>query len=121
MKKLTTNQVIGANIQRRRKEFGLTQEELATAVGLSRISIVNMEAGRQATIPEKLMEICSVLSCTPNDLFPPIPRSKAQLSPVHISFKSKKARQQCLSDPAFVSSMNKMITKAYYMKTKSKK
>lgn len=121
MKKLTVNQTIGLNIRAYRKDLGLNQSELGSAIGLSRLSIVNMEAGRQATTPDKFLILCSVFSCTPNQLFPPVPPSKASQSVVHISFKNKKAQKECLDDPAFVNAMNKMITKAYFKKYDKKK
>lgn len=117
-KTVSVGQLIGANIKKYRKEFTLNQEDLANAVGLSRVSIVNIEAGRQSPPIETLLKICSVLQCTPNDLFPPVPKSPMESKVLHISFVNKKAREKCLQDPAFVSAMNKLVTKAYYMKPK---
>lgn len=118
MKKLTVKQIFGQNIRENRKKFGLTQQELADAVKMDRVSIVNIERGVHATTIDKIVEICSVLQCSPNDLLPPIPKSSAQRGPVHISFTSKKAREECLNDPEWVAAMNKLITKAHYMKIK---
>lgn len=121
MKKNNFNQLVGENIKNFPRQMGLTQEELANAVELSRVSIVNIERGIQSTTLDKLADICSVLQRTPNDLFPPIPKSKAQRAPVTISFKTPKDRKECLGNPEFVCAMNKMITKAFYMKPKRKK
>lgn len=118
MQKLTVNQTFGQNLKTHRKKFNLTQEELAKATGMNRISIVNIERGIHATTLEKIVLICSILQCTPNDLLPPIPLSSAQRSPVHISFKTEKARKACLNDPEWLAIMNKLITKAHYMKIK---
>jgi len=115
---VSTSQLIGANIKKYRKEFALNQEELGNAVGLSRTSIVNIEAGKQSPTIETLLKLCSILQCTPDDLFPPVPKSPMQSKIIHISFTSKKTREKCLQDPSFVSAMNKLVTKAYYMKPK---
>ncbi len=113
-KKLSINELVGANIKRIRREFGLTQEQLADAVDMNRVSIVNIEKGVHCTTVDKLVDICSILCCTPNDIFPPIPKSAAQRTPVTITFKSPKARKECLRDPVFVNAMNRMVTKAFY-------
>lgn len=39
--------IFGHRLRNFREDRGMTQEELAEAVGLSRASIANMEAGRQ--------------------------------------------------------------------------
>lgn len=51
------NKKIGARIRRARVEARLTQEELAEHIGLTRVSIVNIEKGRQACSIQKLIAI----------------------------------------------------------------
>lgn len=63
---------IGAKIVELRKAKGLTQDDLANELGLSRTSILNIERGRHRTTTETLYAVCMLLGVTPNDLFPPV-------------------------------------------------
>ena len=57
------------SVQRRRLERGMTQEQLATRVGVTRHTIINIERGR--TRPSILLayRIADALSTTVTDLF----------------------------------------------------
>jgi transcriptional regulator with XRE-family HTH domain len=66
-------QTFGDNLVLYRKKANLTQEELATAIGLSRVQITNIEAGHNATTIVHLLCICAVLKVSPTDLLPPVP------------------------------------------------
>lgn len=66
--------VFGDNLLRFRKKSDLTQQELAGAVGLSRVMIANLEAGINATSIEHLLKICAVLKVTPNEILPAVPK-----------------------------------------------
>lgn len=70
------NKYIGNKIRLRRKELGLTQENLATAMSLNRLSILNIEKGRHGTTAESMFTLCATLNCTPNDIFPPVKLKK---------------------------------------------
>lgn len=72
------NSTIGKKITARRKKAKLRQEDLAKLVGLSRVSLVNIEKGRQTPAYHKFMLLCAVLRCTPNDLLPPVPKVKVK-------------------------------------------
>jgi DNA-binding XRE family transcriptional regulator len=61
-------QAVGARIAALRSDCGLTQEDLAKAVGLSRPSISNLEAGRQRTPIHVLVEIASLFGMSLADL-----------------------------------------------------
>ncbi len=61
--------VIGTNIRRMRRLKDFTQEDLAERLGLTRVSIVNIEAGRQAIPIYQIPLLCEVLECSPNFLF----------------------------------------------------
>lgn len=56
-----------------REKTELTQERLAARVGLSRTSIVNVEAGRQRVPLHQLYRIAGALGMEPADLLPPAP------------------------------------------------
>ena len=48
----------------------VTQSELAKAIGVSRASVANFEAGRQRVSLEKLYAIAEALQCEPAELLP---------------------------------------------------
>lgn len=52
---------IGKRVHDRRRAQGLTQQELANLVGLSRVSICNLELGRQHLILARLVEVAAAL------------------------------------------------------------
>lgn len=56
---------LGANIRKRRERLGLTQEFIAKDVGLSRISVVNIEAGRQRVAVHQLLDFATALEISP--------------------------------------------------------
>jgi DNA-binding XRE family transcriptional regulator len=63
---------VGAAIRKHREACGMTQAQLATAVGLLRTSVVNLEAGRQRAPLHTLFPICAVLGIEAADLLPSV-------------------------------------------------
>lgn len=63
---------VGARLRRRRNELGMSQGELANAVGLLRTSVTNIEAGRQKAPLHILYKICAVLDIEVSVLLPPV-------------------------------------------------
>ena len=59
---------IGRRIRRARDKAGITQEELAAAVGLSRTSIANLEAGRQGLCLEDAAAMARKLGTSVDEL-----------------------------------------------------
>lgn len=55
------NALFGRNLKRLREAKGLTQQQLADLIGLSRTSVTNQEAGRQSTPWATLMLLADVL------------------------------------------------------------
>lgn len=55
---------MGMRIAARRKEIGLTQEELADMINVSVQTISTAERGRKALRPENIVKICRALRCT---------------------------------------------------------
>ncbi len=53
---------IGLRIRDRRREIGLTQEQLAEEMDVSIQMISNLELGKKAIRPENLLKVCEVLS-----------------------------------------------------------
>ncbi len=62
--------ILGARIRARRVELGLSQEALANKVRVSRVSIVNIEKGRQHPPLHLLWDIAETLSTNSNELIP---------------------------------------------------
>jgi len=51
--------------------MGITQQQLCEYLQVSRPHVVLIEQGKNTTGPHNIWLICNVLSCTPNDLYPP--------------------------------------------------
>lgn len=61
-------------MKERRIRKGYTQGMLADYLGITRMSVINMEAGRHRPTIEKLYEIACVLECSIQSFFPPMRR-----------------------------------------------
>lgn len=61
---------LGRRISATRKSRGLTQEELADRVRLTRTSITNIEKGRQKVLSHLLVELSDALNVPLSDLLP---------------------------------------------------
>lgn len=70
MGKITKNQVkFGHRIQKRRQELGITQEELADRLNLSRTHMGHIEQGRRSPSLEVINKIAKALKTSPKDFF----------------------------------------------------
>lgn len=67
---------LGSRVRKNREKLRMTQQELADIVGLTRVSIVNVEAGRHGIPFIKLLTLCAVFRCAPNDLLPKPPKAQ---------------------------------------------
>lgn len=67
---LKSREKLGKRIQRRRKELGHTQEELAAMISLSRTHMGHIEQGRKSPSLEVLDKIAKVLRVKVKDLIP---------------------------------------------------
>lgn len=61
---------VGWKLRDIRKLAGLSQEDLANGVGLTRTSIVNIEKGKQSLTISTIYSISKFLKISPTDLFP---------------------------------------------------
>lgn len=60
---------MGANIKQKRKQKGLTQQELADMLGLQKSAIAKYENGRVQNIKRSTLEkMAAILHCTPSFL-----------------------------------------------------
>lgn len=72
--------LVGAEVRAAREAAGLSQEQLAVAVGLSRTSITNLEMGRQQTPLHVLYAIAEVVGMALKDLLPDSMRTQQPIS-----------------------------------------
>lgn len=61
---------IGDLIRKRRTELGLSQQDFAERVGISRASVANIERGKQSVSVQQLFEFSNGLNATPTDILP---------------------------------------------------
>lgn len=61
---------LGERLRAQRERLHMTQEELAISVGLTRVSITNIESGKQKPLPHTLFQIAEHLAVPVSDLFP---------------------------------------------------
>lgn len=65
-----TQQELGNNIQKLRKETGLTQEEFAEKLNISRTHIGHIEQGRKSPSLKLMEKIAKALRVKVKDIFP---------------------------------------------------
>ncbi|HET9342868.1 MAG TPA: helix-turn-helix transcriptional regulator [Candidatus Eremiobacteraceae bacterium] len=63
-------EAVGRSIAARRNAVGMSQAILASAIGLTRTSVSNIEVGRQKLLLHTFLAICIALKMKPNDLLP---------------------------------------------------
>ena len=66
-------QFVGEEMNRRRRLLGMTQDEIAMQVGISRASLNNIEAGRQHTFLHVYVKIALALQIDLSALLPLTP------------------------------------------------
>ena len=76
------NKELGNRIRDARTEAGLTQEQLAARVRMSRGSVANIELGDQAPPPYRLALIAQALSTEPSELVPSLQASTSSAETV---------------------------------------
>lgn len=62
------NTTIGDNIRKQRKRRGLSQEEFAEAIGVSRQTVSNWESGKVAPTSENIDGICNIFDMSYEEL-----------------------------------------------------
>lgn len=60
---------IGESVKAIRQARGITQDELAKRIGVTRSQISNIEKGRRGTSLERLNEIAEALKCNVSDFY----------------------------------------------------
>jgi transcriptional regulator with XRE-family HTH domain len=85
---------IGALIKARRKTLQMKQEMLASALGISRGSLANIETGRQSILVHQLYKYADALQLTPSDLLPPRPTDHATVNRTELPLPTDLKAQQ---------------------------
>lgn len=67
---MNLNEKIGVNLTVKRIECGLTQQQVADMLRISRCSVVNIERGRQGISIQRLYEFCAALNAKIPDILP---------------------------------------------------
>lgn len=65
----TTKEKIGRRVQKRRKELGYTQEELAEKLNISRTHMGHIEQGRKSPSLKLMEKLARALKINLSDLF----------------------------------------------------
>lgn len=60
---------MGAKIRQFREQAGLTQKQLAEAVGVDQSAVARWENEENNPTAARIMQIADVLGCNPGDLF----------------------------------------------------
>jgi transcriptional regulator with XRE-family HTH domain len=67
------NAIFGQRLARARKSRSLTQRELADLVGVSRVTVANIEGAKQNIQLAQVYSMARALDIAPNDLLPTAP------------------------------------------------
>ena len=63
--------LLAESLRRVRRESGLTQGEMARALGISRPTLNRLESASQNVTLRTISQLCRALKCEPGDLFQP--------------------------------------------------
>src|SRR5690349_2172160 len=77
-------QQLGGFIRQRRRALDLTQEELATQLGISRGALANIEGGRQNMLLHQLYRIASALDLDVHQLLPAMDEAQPEASGIRL-------------------------------------
>lgn len=94
---------MGAKLLALRKKKGYRQEDISAALGLSRVSVINIEAGRQSMTLEVLIKCCAIFSCSPAKFLPPVPAIQVKERP------RQRAKKRKLPKPRKVSKKRAVV------------
>lgn len=83
------NSELGRKIRAARESRKMTQEQLGSAVNLSRTSITNIEQGRQRLLVDQIAGMATALGASIEDLIP----SADLLISEHVTLKAEISRQ----------------------------
>lgn len=85
---------IGSTIKLKRKQLGLTQEQLANRMATSRASLANIETGRQNVLVHQLYSFAEKLDLKIEDLLPPVIAIESDSLPINFPLPKDLSRIQ---------------------------
>lgn len=65
-------QIMGAKFKNLRLQKRISQQEMGDFIGLTRVSVANIENGRQGIKALICLKICAFFGCSPNDIYPSV-------------------------------------------------
>lgn len=88
----------GRRLRHARKRAGLSQEDLAERLGVSRAAVANIELGRQRVALHQLVSAASTLGLDPRDLLPfEVPSSSVAPVAGHLGTRDQVAVERILA------------------------
>lgn len=81
---------VGAKIKDYRIRNGLTQDAIAELLNISRVSVLNMEAGRHRVSLDNIFILCGIFKCLVGDLLPPVKSVKIKVIEKTVTIKREK-------------------------------
>lgn len=87
------DQIIADNLLMLRKRCGYSQIEVATAIGLTRVSICNIETARQSTTLYNLLKFVKLYKCGLSDIIPKEGECPIFLNPI-IGIEEERLKNQ---------------------------
>lgn len=70
------DKAIAINFLKLRQRAGFTQQDIADILECTRVNVVRMEKGLNGFTATTIFKLCCIFDCNPNDLFPPIPKTR---------------------------------------------
>lgn len=83
------SQHVGAKLADYRRANNLTQQQIAEIIGLTRVSVLNIESGRHNITLEKMFMLCCLFKCQVSDLFPATKNINFKIQQKTITVKKK--------------------------------
>lgn len=101
-------ELLGTKLREEREAAGLTQEQLAKVVGLSRTSVTNIERGRQRLMLDQFELLCSAVGKTSVELL--------KGSSASLSYRAEPDNRALQSLPAVANFVNEVKRRAEKVK-----
>lgn len=91
---------VGSLIKAQRQKAGISQEDLSKRLGfISRISIANIESGKQKVQLHTVTEIADFLKLPISELIPPIETVRKEVNPKLLKKIGKEVNREVIRDP----------------------
>ena len=85
---------IGINVRRARLEANLTQDEMSEHLGLTRVSVLNIEKGRQALSTQKLVLVSQITGISVTSIIGDMVKELPKRKKLELPFELHKRLEQ---------------------------